>query len=266
MDLHIRGKRALVTGSSSGLGEAIATLLAQERVEVIVHGRNSERAQQVAQTITEAGGKATVVLGDLTTDEGADAVAKAALQGGAIDILVNNAGFYQHMSWLDTTSTDWLEVYNANVVSYVRMVHRIVPQMKPLGWGRIIHIGGGLGIQPIKEQPHYNATLAARHNLSVSLARELKNTGITSNVVSPGAIMNPGVEKWLIEAAPQNKWGSTMDEIERRAVQELVPNDTGRFGRPEEIAGAVLYLTSSYADYISGAMIRVDGGTIRSVH
>ena len=194
MDFQLSGKRALVTGASSGLGEAIARMLAGEGATVVVHGRNEQRTNQVAENIVQAGGKAEVAIGDLATDEGADAVAAAALQGGAIDILVNNAGVVSHKNWSDAMPDDWMEVYNANVVSYVRMIRRIVPQMKELGWGRVIHIGGGLAIQPIKEQPHYNATLAARHNLSVSLARQLKETGITSNVVSPGAIMNPMVE------------------------------------------------------------------------
>jgi NAD(P)-dependent dehydrogenase (short-subunit alcohol dehydrogenase family) len=168
-----------------------------------------------------------------------------------------------HKSWADATTSDWAEMYNNNVISYIRIIQRLVPQMKNLGWGRVINIGGGLGIQPISEQPHYNATLAARHNMSVSLARQLKETGITSNVVSPGAIINPMVEDWLLSAAPKFGWGNNLEEIKYKAVQELIPNDTGRFGNPEEIAGAVLYLCSTYADYVSGAVLRVDGGTIR---
>lgn len=265
MDLQLNGKRALVTGASSGLGEAIARMLAAEGATVIVHGRNAQRTNEVADAIRQAGGLAEIALGDLATDAGADAVAAAALAGGAIDILVNNAGVVSHKNWSDALADDWMEVYNANVVSYVRMIRRIVPQMKELGWGRVIHIGGGLAIQPIKEQPHYNATLAARHNLSASLARQLQETGITSNVVSPGAIINPMVEEWLINAAPKFGWGDELEEIKRQAVKDLIPNDTGRFGRPEEVAGAVLYLTSPLADYISGAVIRVDGGTMKSL-
>ncbi len=265
MDLKLKGKRALVTGSTSGLGESIVKMLAAEGAEVIVHGRNIERAKCVADYINLNNGKATIAIGDLTSDEGADAVIKEALKNGKIDILVNNAGFYKHTSWTGTSADDWLEVYNANVVSYVRMIQRVLPQMKELGWGRLIHIGGGLGIQPIREQPHYNATLAARHNLSVSLARELKETGITSNVVSPGAIMNESVEEWLNSAAKQKGWGSSFDEIEKNAVKDIVPNDAGRFGRPEEIAAAVCYLASPYADYVSGALLRIDGGTVKGI-
>lgn len=263
MDLKLKGKRALVTGSSSGLGEAIVKMLAAEGASVVVHGRNIERARKVSEDIISSGGTADIAVGDLSTDEGADAVAAAALKNGQIDILVNNAGATSHKSWGDATTLDWTEMYNNNVVSYVRMVQRLVPQMKTLGWGRVVHIGGGLGIQPIKEQPHYNATLSARHNMSISLARQLKETGITSNVVSPGAIINPMVEDWLISAAPKFSWGTDLEEIKYKAVQELIPNDTGRFGEPDEIAGAVAYLCSTFADYVSGATIRVDGGTIK---
>ncbi|WP_343744313.1 SDR family NAD(P)-dependent oxidoreductase [Chitinophaga sp.] len=264
MDFKLAGRRALVTGSSAGLGEAIAIMLAGEGVHVVVHGRNEDRTRAVVQRIIDTGGTAEAVLGDLATDEGADQVADQALAGGPVHILVNNAGFYAHTSWSNTTSQDWLEVYNVNVVSYVRMVQRVVPTMKLQGWGRVINIGGGLGIQPINDLPHYNATLAARHNMSVSLARQLSGTGITSNVVAPGAIMNPGVEQWLRQEAALKGWGADLEEMERNAVKVLVPNDAGRFGRQDEVAAAVVYLASPYADYVSGAVLRVDAGTVRS--
>ncbi|SNT23171.1 Enoyl-(Acyl carrier protein) reductase [Streptosporangium subroseum] len=114
--------------------------------------------------------------------------------------------------------------------------------------------------------PHYNASLAARHNLAVSLARDLKDSGVTSNVVSPGAILAGPVQEYLTGVASARGWGETWEEIERAAAEDFVPNDVGRLGRPEEIAAAVLYLTGPLADYVSGATIRVDGGTIRSVH
>ncbi|MFB9691174.1 SDR family NAD(P)-dependent oxidoreductase [Amycolatopsis plumensis] len=259
MDLGIAGKRALVTGSSAGLGEAIARLLAAEGGAVVVHGRDAARAEKVATAIGAAG----VALGDLSTDAGADAVAEAA---GDVDILVNNAGAYDHLGWADSTPKDWTAMYEANVVSAVRMIHRCVPTMRERGWGRVVQIGGGLAIQPLAMQPHYTATLAARHNLAVSLARELAGTGVTSNVVSPGAILVGSVRDLLTEIAPAHGWGTSWEEIERAAARDLVPNDIGRLGRPEEIAAAVGYLVSPAAAYVSGATIRVDGGTIRSVH
>ncbi|TYB59426.1 SDR family NAD(P)-dependent oxidoreductase [Nonomuraea sp. PA05] len=266
MDLELTGKRALVTGSSSGLGEAIAKALAAEGADVVVHGRDRARAEAVAQAIQEAGGGARVAVGDLATDEGADAVAGAALAGGPIDILVNNAGAYPHRGWKDATPADWSRTYEVNVVSAVRMILRVVPRMHERGWGRVIQIGGGLAVQPGADLPHYNATLAARHNLTVSLARQLKGTGITANTVAPGAILVDSVQRFLTDLAPARGWGETWEEIERNAIEELVPNDVGRMGRPEEIAAAVLYLSGPHAGYVTGTTLRVDGGTVRGVH
>jgi NAD(P)-dependent dehydrogenase (short-subunit alcohol dehydrogenase family) len=146
------------------------------------------------------------------------------------------------------------------------MIQRLVPPMRKRGWGRVIQIGGGLAQQPVAAQPHYNASLAARHNLAVSLARELKDSGVTSNVVAPGAIRVPAVERLFTEAAPAFGWGGTWEEIERGVVRDLVPNDVGRLGLPGEIAAAVAYLAGPLAAYVSGAVLRVDGGTIRASH
>jgi 3-oxoacyl-[acyl-carrier protein] reductase len=266
MDLGISTKRALVTGSSSGLGEAIALRLAAEGADVVVHGRNADRTRAVAVAIRAAGGRAEVVIGDLADDAGADAVATAVLAAGPVDILVNNAGSYHHHSWMEATPARWIESYQSNVLSGVRMIQRLVPGMRERRWGRVIQIGGGLAIQPIPMQPDYEASLAARHNLAVSLARELRESGVTSNVVAPGAILVPSVKQLLTEIAPRFGWGESWEEIERGTVRDLVPNDIGRLGRPEEIAAAVAYLASPLADYVSGAVLRVDGGTIRSVN
>jgi NAD(P)-dependent dehydrogenase (short-subunit alcohol dehydrogenase family) len=266
MDLQLTGKRALVTGSSSGLGEAIAKALAVEGAAVVVPGRDRTRTEAVAEAIRAAGGSAGTAIGDLSTDDGADAVAAAALADGPIDILINNAGAYPHRGWKDATAADWSQTYEVNVVSAVRMILRVVPRMHEREWGRVIQIGGGLAVQPGADLPHYNATLAARHNLTVSLARQLKGTGITANTVAPGAILVDSVQKFLTDLAPARGWGETWADIERNAIEELVPNDVGRMGRPEEIAAAVLYLSGPLADYVTGTTLRVDGGTVRGVH
>ncbi|AEY86232.1 SDR family NAD(P)-dependent oxidoreductase [Streptomyces olivaceoviridis] len=264
MDLNLNGRRALVTGSSAGLGEATAKLLAAEGAAVVVHGRDKDRTEKVAQDIRDAGGTATTVLGDLADDEAAAQVARAATADGPIDILVNNAGFYRHLSWAEAAPDEWRDTYNVNVVSGVRMIQHLVPAMRERGWGRVITIGGGLASQPMNTHPQYNATLAARHNLAVSLARDLKGTGVTSNVVSPGAILVEATKDLVTEIGPARGWGNTWEEIQPNAVNALIPNDQERFGDPDEIAGAVAYLCSDYAQYISGATIRVDGGLIRS--
>src|SRR5438093_11128792 len=141
MDLHLGGKKAGVTGSSSGIGEGIAKRLAQEGTAVVIHGRNEKEAQRVAADIEAAGGKAVIAIGDLATDDGAKRVADTALtEFGAIDILVNNAGAYEVRGWDDTTPKQWLDGFNQNVVSMVRMIRLLVPQMKQLWCGRTIQI------------------------------------------------------------------------------------------------------------------------------
>ncbi len=264
MDMKLVGKRALVTGSSSGIGAVIVKQLAQEGAAVVVHGRNAERANAVAEAIRASGGKAEVAIGDLTTDAGADAAARAALSGGPIDILVNNAGILVGQPWMEGTAELWQQVYNNNVISSVRMIQRLVPQMRERHWGRVIQIGGGLAQQPIANGPQYSAALAARHNLAVSLARELKDSGVTSNIVAPGSILTEMSRSRYMHMAQAHGWGETWEDIEPKAVQAIAPNDTGRFGRPEDVAAAVVYLASPMADYVSGATLRVDGGTIRS--
>ncbi|KOT48207.1 MULTISPECIES: SDR family NAD(P)-dependent oxidoreductase [Streptomyces] len=264
MNLNLTGKRALVTGSSAGLGKETAKLLAAEGAAVVVHGRDKDRTEAVAQEIREAGGTAGAVVGDLADDRAAADVARAATADGPVDILVNNAGFYRDLSWAEATPDEWRDTYNVNVVSGVRMIQHLVPAMRERGWGRVVTIGGGLASQPMNTHPQYNATLAARHNLAVSLARELKGTGVTSNVVSPGVILVEATKDLVTSIGPARGWGRTWDEIQPNAVQALLPNDQERFGEPEEIAAAVAYLCSGYAQYISGATIRVDGGLIRS--
>ncbi|WP_172381370.1 SDR family NAD(P)-dependent oxidoreductase [Streptomyces sp. MNP-20] len=264
MNLNLTGKRALVTGSSAGLGMETAKLLAAEGAAVVVHGRDEGRTKKVARQIQEAGGTAVAVVGDLADDRAAADVARAATADGPVDILVNNAGFYRHLSWAEATPDEWRDTYNVNVVSGVRMIQQLVPAMRERGWGRVVTIGGGLASQPMNTHPQYNATLAARHNLAVSLARELKGTGVTSNVVSPGAILVEATRDLVTGIGPARGWGRTWDEIQPNAVQALIPNDQERFGEPEEVAAAVAYLCGDYAQYISGATIRVDGGLIRS--
>lgn len=267
MDLHLRDKRVLITGSSSGIGAAIALALAQEGAIVVVHGRNQEQANRLAQEISADSGKAFVAVGDLSTDQGARQVADKVLSSlGGVDILVNNAGRYDERGWMDSPPDGWAEIYNANVISMVRMIQLLVPQMKQLGWGRIIQIASGLATQPSAFLPDYEASKAATLNLSVSLAKELAQTGITVNTVSPGLIATPGAKRIFSQMAPSKGWDTEWAEIEKHMVQENWPNPTGRLGRPEEVANMVAYLASPLADYINGANLRVDGGGVGAIN
>lgn len=261
MELHLQGKRALVTGSSSGIGEAIAKELAKEGVQVVVHGRNVQEIDRVVKEITSTGAKAVGVRGDLSLDEQSERVAQDAVAAfNGIDILVNNAGEFPVRDWGNTRPADWLSLYNTNVVSMVRMIQWIMPQMIKSGWGRIIQIGSVAGISPSPSNPDYAASKAANISMSVSLAKELSGTGITVNTVSPGPIVTPGVKETFIKIAAERKWNQEWKEVERRAAKELLPTLVGRFGKPEEVAALVTFLASPRADYITGSNMRVDGG------
>jgi NAD(P)-dependent dehydrogenase (short-subunit alcohol dehydrogenase family) len=261
MDLQLGGRRALVTGSSSGLGEEIARLLAAEGAAVVVHGRDEARTAAVAKSIRGDGGHASIAIGDLSTDAGADQVQAAAVSEGPVDILVNNAGVYNpEAQWSDTLPDAWAEIYNINVISSVRMIQRLLPGMRARGWGRVIQISSVLGHVPNARQPHYAAANAARNNLARSLARELKHSGVTSNAVAAGSILTAAKKIGLTGLGKEHGWGDSWEEIEPKAVNALNPNDIGRVGRPREYADAVAFLASPVAGYITGTTLRIDGG------
>jgi len=231
MDLGLAGKRAIVTGSTGGIGEGIAKTLAREGVAVVVQGRNESAAQRVRHEIEATGGKAILAIGDLATDEGAKRVVdKALAEFGAIEILVNNAGAYEVHGWTDATPRQWLDTFNQNVLSMVRMIRLVAPQMRQVGWGRIIQVSSVAGIQPLAALPDYNVTKAAVINMTVSLAKELANTGVTVNTVAPGPIMTSGWIEWArgIKSSPASsrrscpiRWagsdGSRMSPTPRRS-------------------------------------------------
>jgi 3-oxoacyl-[acyl-carrier protein] reductase len=263
MDLGLAGKRALVTGSSSGIGAGIARLLAAEGCAVIVHGRDAAKAQAVADVIGAAG----VAIGDLATNEGADAVAAAA---GDIAILVNNAGGAvgtSAMHWTQVDEAGWEGTYQLNAIAAARMVRRLLPAMQASGWGRIINIASAAATQPIPFGPDYGAAKAAMLNMTVSLAKALGPCGVTANSVSPGMILTPAVEAWLGRLKQTMGWGDiSLEEAETRAARELTPVPVGRIGRVEEIAHAVCMIASPAAGYMTGANVRVDGGQVQSMN
>lgn len=267
MDLQIKGKRALVTGSSSGIGESIAKVLANEGVHVMVHGRNEKELSRVVDEIKKAGGKAAKVQGDLRTDKEAKKVAETTVKElGGIDILVNNAGAFPVRGWSNTSPQDWLDLYNQNVVSAVRLIMEFLPIMRKQKYGRFIQFGSIVGTQPFAQETDYAVTKSAHIVISVSLAKELAGTGVTANTISPGPILTPGVEEFFRKIASEKGWGTKWDEIEANMIKEFIPNPSNRLGKPEEIAATVAFIASPLAGYINGANIRVDGGGCLSIN
>ena len=264
MASELAGKRVLVTGSSSGIGEGIAKRMAREGVRLFVHGRNAERTARVASEVRAMGVEVHSAVGDLSKDDQANAVADAVEAAlGGVDILVNNAGGTAsgggYGAWLDATSEDWIAAYQGNVVASVRMIRRFVPGMKAAGWGRIVNIASIVGHKPPTVIPDYAGAKAALLNMTVGLAKTLSKTGITVNSITPGLILTPATDGWLRSLAKQFGWGDDWAEIERRALAEFVPNDCGRIGRPDDIAHAVMYLASTQAGFVTGTDMVVTG-------
>ena len=280
MKLQLQGKRALVTGSNSGIGAGIAGTLAAEGVAVVVHGRDVARCEQVAADIVKRGGQALVAVGDLATEAGCAAVGETVMQAcGGIDILVNNAGGRasshrrdglagpKNAPWLETPWSDWLWTFEQNVGAAVRLIQRFVPGMKQRKWGRVIQIGSTAATQTEPDIAEYQAAKAAMVNMSSSLAKTLGHTGITVNTVSPGAILTPAVVHAFTDVAQQRGWDiSDWAEIERRFTTELIPIAVDHFGQPEDIGRMVALIASPLSGYMTGANYRVDGGQCRSIN
>jgi len=261
---ELAGKRVLVTGSSSGIGEGIAKRMAKEGVKLFVHGRNVERTERVAAEVRAMGVEVHHATGDLADEAQANSVADKVLAAlGGVDILVNNAGGTAsgggYGAWFDATSEDWLKAYQGNVICGVRMIKRFAPGMKDAGWGRIINIASIVGLRPPTVIPDYAGAKAALINMTRGLAKVLANTGITVNSITPGLILTPATEGWLRMLAKQFNWGDEWAEIERKAVAEFVANDCGRIGRPDDIAHAVMYLASPQAGFVTGTDMSVTG-------
>jgi NAD(P)-dependent dehydrogenase (short-subunit alcohol dehydrogenase family) len=273
MDLHLKGKRALVTGSSSGIGRGIAHVLAREGVHVVVHGRNEERTMAVVASIQAEGASASAALGDLATDDGAASVAAAvAAATGGIDILVNNIGGNESAGgglngWFNDTPGVWTGTMQQNLVAPVRMVHAFVPAMRERGWGRVINVSSGGGSAPTPQAAAYCAAKAAVNNLTVSLSLELARTGVTVNTVSPGCTRTDMFERTLTTMGDANGWPDDMDAREAKFMDlGIFPCASERYGRPEDVGSLVAFLASPLAAFVNGANYRIDGGQVQSVN
>lgn len=269
MDLELKGKRALVTGSSAGIGAGIARCLAEEGVRVVINGRDTARAEAKAAEICAAGGEATVASGDLTDDEGADAVAVAAKAAfGGIDILVNNTGgsTTQAVGPFAASSSDWLDTYNKNVVSAVRMINRLHGAMVERKWGRIIQISSLAGTEHAGRAAAYAASKAALSNLSFGLSKALEFTGVTVNTVAPGMIETDLLDTYFASIGREMGWGDDRQRSVDHVVKNVRRQTVSQLGQPRDIGFVVALLCSPRSDYINGALLRADGGLAVSIY
>lgn len=268
MDLQLTGRRVLVTGSSSGIGAAVARMLAEEGAKVVVHGRDRARAEAVAAEIGAAG----VAIGELSTDAACKAVhaeAVAAL-GGNIEILINNAGGNSEGNSTKSPHRidpdHFLSNFNANALAAIRLTNLSIPDMEAAQFGRVINVSSAVAVQPNNMGADYSAAKAAMNNFTVSLAGALKGAGITVNTVSPGIVMVDGLLRMGRERLgnPNATFEEVSDMLVAAGVFTLPP--AGRVGIPEDLAIIICTLASPRSGYVTGANYRVDGGQIRSLN
>jgi 3-oxoacyl-[acyl-carrier protein] reductase len=265
MDLQLHDKTALVTGSSKGIGEAIAGALAREGATVIVHGRDRGQAARVVDAIVETGGRAYAVIGDLTDDDAVERlVAEAEERVGAIGILVNNAGGSGPKDdWQTTEVAGWASSYDRNVLAAVRVSTRLLPGMRQARWGRVINISSGAATMPPATGPDYSAAKAAINAMTASMAKAVAVDGITVNAISPGAIKSAKLEEGFRAVAAARGIAASdapWDAIERGVLPLFAAVPLGRVGELAEVADAVAFLASPRAAYITGVNLHIDGG------
>jgi NAD(P)-dependent dehydrogenase (short-subunit alcohol dehydrogenase family) len=257
MDLELEGKTALVTGSTAGIGLAIATALAKEGAEVIVNGRTQKRVDQAIQSASAAQG----IAADLGTEEGARAVTK---RFPTVDILVNNLGIFEPKPFEQISDEDWRRFFEVNVMSGVRLSRHYVGPMKQRNWGRIVFISSESGLQIPAEMIHYGMTKTAQLAISRGLAESLAGTAITVNAVLPGPTASEGVEEFVGSLAASQ--GVDRSEVEREFFEKARPSSIlRRFVTPGEVAALVAFVCSPLSSGITGAALRADGGVVRSI-
>ncbi len=251
MDLGLHQRTALVTGSHRGTGAATARYLAAEGASVIVHGLEAGQPDDVVAAITAAGGSAIGVVADVLDDAAVTRMADEI--GSDIDIVVCNYGVAAGGRWGTATDDDWLEAYQRNVMSAVRVVRAFRPVLVDRGWGRIVLLGTVGSLRPAKVRPQYYSAKSALPGLVVSLAQDLADTGVTANLVSPGLIATPEVLERLGGRSVAEAFGSDLAPL------------TKEMTTPDEVAALVAFLCGDQAGSITGSNFRIDGGAARAV-
>lgn len=263
MDLGLRQKTALVTGSTAGIGFAIARTLAREGATVVLNGRTKERTEAAVRALAAEvpGAVVRAAAGDVGTAAGAAAVIAAAPD---VDVLVLNAGIFEPRPFEQIADEEWSKMFEVNVMGGVRLARHHLPRMKARNWGRVVFVSSESAVQIPAEMIHYGMTKAAQIAIARGMAETTAGTGVTVNSVLPGPTASEGVTEFVAQMAQKD--GISPAEMEKRFFETARPTSLlRRFITPDEVASAVAWLASPLASATNGAPVRVDGGVVRAM-
>lgn len=254
-------RRALVTGSSRGIGRATAIALARAGARVVLTSRGGEDLEAAARAVADAGPEPRIEICDFADAGQIEALFdRLAADGEAIEILVNNVGAGRMADFLDVPDEEWMHLWELNVMSAVRCTRRVLPGMRERRWGRIVNVSSSAGIRPSARWPHYAPTKAALQALTMVLADGYAKEGITVNAVCPGPTLSPS---WTAGDGLAASIAEAQETTRARVLESVgarIP--AGRMGEPEEIGAAVAFLASEEASFVNGAVLSVDGGNV----
>lgn len=263
MDLELRGKLAFVSGSTAGIGMAIASRLAREGAEVVINGRTEERVGEAIAQIKKDSRDANIrgIAADLGNANGCEEVVR---QLPRVDILVNNVGIFEPKPFEKITDADWEKFFAVNVMSGVRLSRAYLPPMKERNWGRIVFISSESALQIPAEMIHYGMTKTAQLAIARGLAETCEGTAVTVNSVLPGPTASEGVTGFVSDLAAEKSMSAA--EFEKEFFKNARPTSIlQRFIQPDEIANVVAFVCSPLASAINGVAVRADGGVVRAI-
>ena len=261
MKIDLTGKIALVTGSTAGIGHAIAKGLAAAGASVVINGRGQDKVDAAIRKLEAAGAKVRGIAADVTTSAGCKTLVTALPD---VDILINNAGIFEPKDFFDIPDEDWTRFFEVNVMSGVRLSRAYMQGMLKRNWGRIVFISSESGLNIPVEMIHYGMSKTAQLSVARGLAQLTRGSGVTANSVLPGPTMSEGVETFVKDLAKQN--GQSVDEAAANFVKQHRPSSLiQRFASVEEIANMVVYVASKQASATNGAALRAEGGIVNTI-
>lgn len=263
MQIDLSSRTAIVTGSTAGIGLAIATGLAGAGARVVLTGRTQQRVDEAIATLSSSvpGAQVSGFAADLATAAGTQQLIAAVPD---TDILVNNLGIFEPKAFFDISDEDWVRFFEVNVLSGIRLARHYAPRMATRGWGRIQFISSESGVQIPAEMVHYGTTKTAQLAVSRGLAESLAGTGVTVNAILPGPTRSEGVGDFFAKIAAEK--GQSLADVERDFIATHRPTSLiQRLATVDEVASLSVYLASEQASATTGAAVRVDGGVVRSI-